>query len=491
MNGHDCAHGHVDWDVVSVFDPDGRGADFSYTVGLSHHAVPELHLWGRPTDGEDPGADWLLSPTDRALLLNMFADQLLAGEIDVGSQHCEEFDAGLAQVRFRLGALVTPDQLDAYQLPIGTAVIPIRWELTRTPEGPLDPLDETAARQVRTWVERIRKETYELAVQRLFARLENSDRPRPDDKLPPTPSAWQCEPRFAPITLDPGQPFGPAHALVVARGSQVLTADAEMLRAFLSRVIRAIEGGRTPSRLNSLLAAHARQAGRSEAIQRVRKAAGEVVTALIGGPEPTERWLRAVTMIAEESGEQLEQEVLDGCAYWVDNVVRSLLVTEALADVLPTPLLAWGRGPWAWTMSGDRCPGPEWVASRRDRELVHQALTRQTPEALAKAGQQLVSAHADPGFCDEVGMLSGWGTTGQASLPARLRRPFIPDSCGRLPMIDQFRVHELGLYLLALVAFADRFDECTWLTMTQPIRPFLIGLWERPPVRRVARRSLR
>ena len=49
------------WTVQSVFDPDGGGHDFAYTVGLDELALPELHLWGRPSLGEDP-ADWVPCP---------------------------------------------------------------------------------------------------------------------------------------------------------------------------------------------------------------------------------------------------------------------------------------------------------------------------------------------------------------------------------------------------------------------------------------------
>ncbi|GAA2147213.1 hypothetical protein GCM10009844_24220 [Nocardioides koreensis] len=46
------------WQVQAVFDPDGEGGDFAYTIGLRERGLPELHLWARPTLGEDPGHDW-------------------------------------------------------------------------------------------------------------------------------------------------------------------------------------------------------------------------------------------------------------------------------------------------------------------------------------------------------------------------------------------------------------------------------------------------
>ncbi len=57
----DVANGRVRpfWTVQNVFDPDSIGGDFAYTVGLALRGLSELHLWARPTDGTDPGADWV------------------------------------------------------------------------------------------------------------------------------------------------------------------------------------------------------------------------------------------------------------------------------------------------------------------------------------------------------------------------------------------------------------------------------------------------
>ena len=55
------------WEVQIVFDPDGTGADFAYTIGLHTRGLPELHIWARPSLGDDPGADWMLSTRDRGI----------------------------------------------------------------------------------------------------------------------------------------------------------------------------------------------------------------------------------------------------------------------------------------------------------------------------------------------------------------------------------------------------------------------------------------
>src|SRR5512145_1938854 len=62
------AHDRLDitpfWKVQGVFDPQGGGADFSYTIGLWSRGSPELHLWARPSLGDDPGHDWAFSMRD-------------------------------------------------------------------------------------------------------------------------------------------------------------------------------------------------------------------------------------------------------------------------------------------------------------------------------------------------------------------------------------------------------------------------------------------
>lgn len=52
------------WKVQAVFDPEGRGGDFAYTIGMHSVGLPELHLWARPTRGDDPAPDWKFSSRD-------------------------------------------------------------------------------------------------------------------------------------------------------------------------------------------------------------------------------------------------------------------------------------------------------------------------------------------------------------------------------------------------------------------------------------------
>lgn len=128
------------WRVVAVYDPDGTGSDFGYTVGLADHGVPELHMWARPTDGSDPGADFRLSSRDIGSILDQHASMLADGEIGPGSTFTLDWDEGLSHGHFTVGEPVDPDALDAYEVRRGAQVIPLRWELDRVPMGTAAPV---------------------------------------------------------------------------------------------------------------------------------------------------------------------------------------------------------------------------------------------------------------------------------------------------------------------------------------------------------------
>ena len=74
-----------DWKVIVVIDPDGGGRDHAYTVGLHDRGRPELFLWARPTDGDDPGADWILSEYDLTSKLDQLGAQLIDGAVAPGA----------------------------------------------------------------------------------------------------------------------------------------------------------------------------------------------------------------------------------------------------------------------------------------------------------------------------------------------------------------------------------------------------------------------
>lgn len=147
------AHDRLDrtptWQVQSVFDPDGGGSDFAYTIGLHDRGLPELHVWGRPDRGDDPGDDWLLSPHDRCRLLNELAWKLVDGTLDVGWTETREYDDGLARVELRVGPPGDRDRLESWGTHPDASVLPVSWSLSRPPEGPLGPLTAAALASAR------------------------------------------------------------------------------------------------------------------------------------------------------------------------------------------------------------------------------------------------------------------------------------------------------------------------------------------------------
>src|SRR3954469_21379510 len=197
------------WRVQSVFDPDGTGKDFAYTIGLYERGLPELHVWARPSLGEDPGHDWLLSLSDRAYLLNEPAQLLVDGRLDIGTTLTREYDAGLATVTFEVGPPGDRDELEAYGVGPGALVLPVLWSLRRPAEGALSPLTDSA--------QTVAQATYTD----LLHGLDRSRRAPRGWALPVTPS----------FAVD--QRFGPLTAVVLARAAQLWQCSDESLEHLL------------------------------------------------------------------------------------------------------------------------------------------------------------------------------------------------------------------------------------------------------------------
>lgn len=148
----------VDWSVISVFDPEERGGAFAYTVGLAERGLCELHVWARPTHGQDPGLDFELSPRDMQYVLNRSAEGQVLGSFGPGSTFAIYFDGGSSEGCFSAGLPLPKEQLDAHQAAPGAMVIPIRWELRRPPEGQNLDVDPVIAARIRTQTHRFSSE---------------------------------------------------------------------------------------------------------------------------------------------------------------------------------------------------------------------------------------------------------------------------------------------------------------------------------------------
>lgn len=134
----------VDWKVIVVFDPEHTGHDFAYTIGLHERGLPELFLWARPTDGDDPGADWMLSDLDLALRLNELGRQLVDGTIAPGAAVEVSYDGGSTHAFMTLQEPVAAHRagFDAFQADVAASLVEVRWTLRQRPIGPRRELDE-------------------------------------------------------------------------------------------------------------------------------------------------------------------------------------------------------------------------------------------------------------------------------------------------------------------------------------------------------------
>jgi hypothetical protein len=141
----------VDWKVIVEYDSDHRGHDYAYTVGLHDHGQPELYLWARPTDGDDPGADWILGDLDLTIRLHEFGAALIAGTLAPGDSVDVAYARGFATASMILRRPVPAhgSALDVPQVAPDANVCEIRWSLEQRPLGPRRELTDAEVREAR------------------------------------------------------------------------------------------------------------------------------------------------------------------------------------------------------------------------------------------------------------------------------------------------------------------------------------------------------
>jgi hypothetical protein len=406
------------WRVQSVFDPDGGGADFAYTIGLHTRDLPELHLWARPSLGADPGADWQFSNRDRVGVLNELAELLVEGRLDVGSELSREYDGGLATVSFRVDPPGDREELEALGVPPGVDVLPVRWSLHRPAEGPLRPLTEEADR----------------AASGLFLRtvqsLELGGPALPGWELPTKRPAF-----------DPDQRFGPLTPVVLARGAQLWQADDETIVALL-RAAASTNVGYTLTYAVTRATAFARPVGRRKALEELRGATHGLVDALTVIAPASGRWRRISEAFdpgwwAELDGEGRRKLARD-LAGLLHEVTVSCLMVDAVADVADESLLLEGRGPWEAGMSREPLPpGPEWEVSGAARTSVDNLLNSLDMAALRRVLQAHALAWTDSqgssGYAEVCSRLQSWAMVSASVYPHQA----LADAPGWRPLRDQ------------------------------------------------------
>ncbi|VXC10018.1 hypothetical protein [Nocardioides sp. AX2bis] len=341
------------WMVNAIFDPDGGGADFSYTEGLAARGHPELHIWARPTDGLDPGEDWHFSQRDTCVLLNRLAWRLVDGALQVGDRWEETYDGGLVTVRFELGGPVEAASVEAFGAR-DAPVLPVRWSLERPPV--------VAPRALST-------------AQRATLRTEYDDLRR---LLPPgtaAPPGWALPGRFS---AGPRQPYGPRHAMVLARAAQLFSGDA----SFWYRLMMAAMLQRQQAPAGHAVAvayAAARGAGRHGAVRRLEDAVHQLRAGLGVTWAVDEVGVALRAILGPVVDEEVRQAWLDAAGVSIE----SCLLVEAVADEVPDQALTLGQGAVRSSSTTDeRAPGPEWLAPQEVLERVQALMARLGTEAM-------------------------------------------------------------------------------------------------------------
>lgn len=361
------------WRVQAVFDADGLGGDFAYTIGLHSVGLPELHLWARPTCGDDPAPDWKFSSRDLGALLNEFARLQLGGDLVVGSVVERSFDGGMARVRFEVDPPGDRAALEALGIARGASVLPIRWSLDRRREGEPLELDDEALQEA----------TLEYAA--LVPRLAPVG-------IPP---GWRI---YARPTFTSGQRFGPLTALVHARAIAIAQAPPEKIVRFVELATCARSIGALGQAL-AMAFAVARESGRVAAVESVREDSSRLASWLVL-EDRSPNWSPALERLSDD----LDPEDASGrhaAAHALLDIlilaVTATLATQVVADVAPEETVLMGLGPWLAAASDTGIsPGSRWHAAPSVVAQVERIIT----DRADNAGVDLLECH-DLALCTD------------------------------------------------------------------------------------------
>jgi hypothetical protein len=382
-------HRTPDWLVQSVFDPDGEGHDVAYTIGLHDRGVPELHIWGRPPIGDDPGDDWMFSDRDRCGILNELAWQLIDGDKTVGSRWEERYDDGLVTVRFQLDPPGDRDELEAFGIAPGATVLPIRWSLHRAPVARPRPLNRRGR---------------ERATNEYAAILDGLG------GTPSMPPGWSLPPRF-----EPGGDFGPLTPMVAGRVAEFWSADVTTLGNLLVAAVIAHDDCLTwPA---TVAAALARELGRVEEVARTRDLAVDLVEQRTTMSTWPDILIQLSVEIDYRASEVTLAELDDSFRHHLAELLCSVLATEVVADRLTSAQRLHGRGVWLTGLGpvGD-LPGPQWRAPRRVIDRLLAVLQPLSATDLYRISMR----HDDPRAHDYrsvADLVTGWAMISSSGCP--------------------------------------------------------------------------
>ncbi|KRF17025.1 hypothetical protein ASG90_06730 [Nocardioides sp. Soil797] len=376
MNEHEHDNQrHPFWTVMSIFDPDGQGGDFAYTVGLAERGLPELHMWARPTSGHDPGDDWKFSMRDSGQILNGLAWRLLDGELAVGDTWSEQYDANLVTADFRVDPPEPAESLEAYQAG-DVSVLPIRWSLERPPAGPLLQMAADARAEAEDEYARL------FSIFGRFAQL---------------PKGWELSPV---ADWSPHGLFGPRTPLVRARAGFMFAADGPALIGMVSKLL-AVRAHDSLSFGATIANTDARPLGRVAAMHAIEEAAHHVADEFAitwGEPQGVDELL---AWMAVHPGER--EEALAEVRHLLGEGLHMFLAVEAVRDACDPALLVRGHGPVMQGYIGNGLPPTDaWVAYETVTAELRRVVAQRSESELAAAA--LAWRVASGGVIDELAM---------------------------------------------------------------------------------------
>ena len=425
------AHGAADtkpfWQVQAVYDdPDGTGQDFAYTIGLFERGLPELHIWARPSLGEDPGHDWKFSARDQCLALNELAWMLVEGSLGVGSEVTREYDGGLARVTFKVQPPGDKEQLEAFGVPPWVDVLPVLWSLHRPPDGPLTALTPEAEEEAR----------------RVFLEVSRG--------LDPTrraPRGWTV-PAVPSFSVE--QKFGPLTPVVLARAAQLWQADEKTLSELLYAGLAAQAGTSLTSAVSTAMAA-ARPVGRREHLATLHQGIHDLVDLVTERPATRARWRRVAAGFDPERWAAADRETrakaTRNFARLLHDLTAGCLMAEAVADQGPAWLALHGRGPWLAGFRRERVlSDPAWQAAPEVLVSMHRMLDPLDVDDLTTvAGIHQIAIRCEiieaPGYRELCARLESWALTSAASCPWE---PELRDLPGWRPLLNRFADAEMA-----------------------------------------------
>ena len=427
-----------DWEVQAVFDPDGTGGDFAYTIGLFDRGLPELHLWARPSLGDDPGADWVFSPVDCTRILNELAWRLVDGQLEVNDTWERAFDAGTVTARFRLDPPGDRDELEALGIARGALVLPVRWSLHRPPVSRPRPLHQRG----------LQRATSEYAAIRAGL---------PDE--PTVPDGWQL-----PATFAPGGDFGPLTPMLAGRVVELWAADAVTLSNLNWAAVTAHLGGvlTWPA---TMAAAVARDVGRVEEVARTQTTALDVVESRMEQPDWSQLEREVIAAIGFLPGEATRDQIRRGIRGNLTELLWCVLSTEVVADRLTSAQRLSGRGAWLTGLGpvGD-LPGPQWRAPRRVLDRLFAALR---PLGVVEM-LEVAERHSDErlGDCSQLAnAVQGWAVVAPAGCPWRGGLDRLPGVIWPQPINP---LQEWATVMTSAACHRERLDAADVAVLTAP-----------------------